>query len=195
MSNATNAAAQRSLAGIIAVLSAVTSALVLFGISCSVERKHLRDTRRHLGAVFIGLASHRLVQGDDNVSLQLATAVEKAEQAAQIIERMNPKMLEMESKMATWAAARAAEARALKKQLAAQATELGQLKATGREIRRTEAVDCDAVVEGIKDPHLSFARGGRADFRGRSGCDRRVINPSPRCPHARRVMCCLPHAG
>ena len=147
-------------------------------------------------ALFIGLASHRLVRGDDNVSLQLATAVEKAEQAAQIIERMNAKMLEMESKMEQRAVARAVEARALKKQLAAQATELGQLKATGREIRRrTEAVDCDAVVEGIKDPHLSFARGGRADFRGRNGCDRRVINPSPRCLHARRVMCCLPHAG
>ena len=109
---------------------------------------------------------------------------------------MNAKMLEMESNMAKRTAAQEAEARELKKQLAAQATELGQLKATGREIRRrTEAVDCDAVVEGIKDPHLSFARGGRADFRGRNGCDRRVIVPSPRCPHARRVMCCLPHAG
>ena len=158
--------------------------------------------------LFIGLASHRLVRGDDNVSdisrLQLAAAVEKAAQAqaAQIIERMNAKMLEMESKMAKRTAAQAAEARELKKQLAAQATELGQLKGTGREIvpyqrqqrRRTEAVDCDAVVEGIKDPHLSFARGGRADFRGRNGCDRRVINPSPRCPHD-RMMCCWPHAG
>ena len=104
--------------------------------------------------------------------------------------------------MAKRTAAHAAEARELKKQLAAQATELGQLKGTGREIvpyqrqqrRRTEAVDCDAVVEGIKDPHLSFARGGRADFRGRNGCDRRVINPSPRCPHD-RMMCCWPHAG
>ena len=37
--------------------------------------------------LFIGLASHRLVRGDDNVSLQLATAVEKAEQAAQITPR------------------------------------------------------------------------------------------------------------
>jgi len=70
------------------------------------------------------------VRGDDNVSLQLATAVEKAEQAAQIIERMNAKMLEMESKMAKRTAAQAAEARELKKQLAAQATELGQLKGT-----------------------------------------------------------------
>ena len=146
---------------------------------------------RDVWVLFIGLASHRLVRGDDNVSdisrLQLAAAVEKAAQAqaAQVIERMDAKMLEMESKMAQ-----------LKKQLAAQATELGQLKATGREIRRrTEAVDCDAVVEGTKDPHLSFARGGRADFRGRNGCDRRVTNPSPRCLHARRVMCCLPHAG
>ena len=163
----------------------------------AIARLGMRD----VWVLFIGLASHRLVRGDDNVSdisrLQLAAAVEKAAQAqaAQIIERMNAKMLEMESKMEQRAAARAAEARALKKQLAAQATELGQLKATGREIRRrTEAVDCDAVVEGIKDPHLSFARGGRADFRGRNGCDRRVINPSPRCPHD-RMMCCWPHAG
>ena len=95
---------------------------------------------RDVWVLFIGLASHRLVRGDDNVSdisrLQLAAAVEKAAQAqaAQIIERMNAKMLEMESKMAQRAAAQAAEAMELKKQLAAQATELGQLKATGREI-------------------------------------------------------------
>ena len=153
--------------------------------------------RAPLWVLFIGLASHCWVRGDDKVSrVQLAAAVEKAAQAAQMIERMNAKMLEMESNMAKRTAAQEAEARELKKQLAAQATELGQLKATGREIRRrTEAVDCDAVVEGTKDPHLSFARGGRADFRGRNGCGRRVINPSPRCLHARRVMCCLPHAG
>ena len=94
------------------------------------------------------------MRGDDNVSdisrLQLAAAVEKAAQAqaAQIIERMDAKMLEMESKMAQ-----------LKKQLAAQATELGQLKATGREIRRrTEAVDCLGLVV-VSHPCLYGSRG------------------------------------
>ena len=51
-------------------------------------------------------------------------------------------------------------------------------KQPGHQRRRAQWVPCyaglevDGVTDAVKDPHFSFAHGGRADFRGRNGRER-----------------------
>merc|ERR1712086_788220 len=57
------------------------------------------------------------------------------------------------------------------------------------EQRRRTTSDCQQA-EGLKDPHLHFAHGGRADFRGRHGCVRAMcIRNDPRSPYSRSLRC------
>jgi len=112
--------------------------------------------------LLLGLVASSTVEGDKNVSEKSRLVLEErvALQASQM-ERMYAKILELE------------------KRDAARTAEIDQLKATGRGAltpfnserrRRTQASDSECLdADGVKDPHLHFARGGRADFRGRNG--------------------------
>ena len=113
-----------------------------------------RTVMMRVRPLLILLVSHLAVRGDTNVSENSRL------QAAVALERMYAKVSELE------------------KRVVAQAAEIEQLKPMARAVvpyqpnqrRRTEASDCTLFpVEGTKDPHLSFARGGRADFRGHNG--------------------------
>ena len=48
-------------------------------------------------------------------------------------------------------------------------------KQPGHQRRRAQLAPCNSglgVTDAVKDPHFSFAHGGRADFRGRNGRER-----------------------
>ena len=118
--------------------------------------------------LLLGLVASSTVEGDKNVSEKSRLVLEErvALQASQM-ERMYAKILELE------------------KRDAARTAEIDQLKATGRGAltpfnserrRRTQTSDSECLdADGVKDPHLHFARGGRADFRGRNGRERTVL--------------------
>ena len=125
--------------------------------------------------LLLGLVASSTVEGDKNVSeksrlvLEERVALQASQMALQAsqMERMYAKILELE------------------KRDAARTAEIDQLKATGRGAlvpfnserrRRTQASDSECLdADGVKDPHLHFARGGRADFRGRNGRGRTVL--------------------
>ena len=69
-------------------------------------------------------------------------------------------------------------------------------KQPGHQRRRAQLAPCE-VTDAVKDPHFSFAHGGRADFRGRNGRERLlwVARPAhspqlnPAAPH--RLLYCF----
>ena len=74
-------------------------------------------------------------------------------------------------------------------------------KQPGHQRRRAQLARCYSgweVTDAVKDPHFSFAHGGRADFRGRNGRERLLgrasrpqpaVDSNPAAPH--RLLYCF----
>ena len=114
-----------------------------------------------------------LADGTDASALERVHALEmelKAERRKQESDRrkLAAKILELEGRLN--AAARA--------QVPSQYAVV-PFKQPGHQRRRAQWVPCfsgfevhDDATDAVKDPHFSFAHGGRADFRGRNGRER-----------------------
>ena len=70
-------------------------------------------------------------------------------------------------------------------------------KQPGHQRRRAQSAPCNSglgVTDAVKDPHFSFAHGGRADFRGRNGRERLLWGARPaHSPQLTRTL--LPRTG
>ena len=103
------------------------------------------------------------------------------------MERMNAQMLAREAELRVERVKNAATILELNARLKAVESAIVPVQAS--EQRRRTTSDCQQA-EGLKDPHLHFAHGGRADFRGRDGCVRAMcIRNDPRSPYSRSLRC------